>query len=178
MFDQNIILNTCHQFIIAQSDIVTIVKYSHVIPTVLSLILGIFVFIKSKFNFFSKIFASFILIYCIWLIGDLIIWTLTDYNLIYTVWSFLLYIEIVFYLLAFYFALVFVKKKDISILFKIILFLFSLPPLILTVMKYSVTGFYQPWCEAGNNNFLNIYKLFFRRGNFTWNFILRSIAFI
>lgn len=137
----------------------TIAAYSHIIPMVLSLLLVIFVYIKAKKSILSEILLFFIITFCFWLLGDLIIWTSNKYNLIYALWAPLLYIEVIFYILGLYFALVFVQKKDISVFFKIILFLISLPPLILTVMKYSVTGFFQPWCEAGNNNFLDIYKL-------------------
>ncbi len=138
----------------------TIASYSHVIPTVLSLILGIFVFVKSKYNFFSKIFLSFIVVFSLWLLGDFIIWTSEKYNLIYALWAPLDYIEIVFYVLGLYFALVFVKKSDISTFWKIALFALTLPALFLTVTLQSVTGFNSYWCEAGNSEFLSNYKLF------------------
>ncbi|KKQ07702.1 MAG: Histidine kinase-, DNA gyrase B-, and [Parcubacteria group bacterium GW2011_GWB1_36_5] len=153
------ILNTCLIALEANPNIKIIVGYSHIIPVVLSLILGIFVFIKTKFSLFSKIFIAFIIVFSLWLIGDVIVWTSNDYHLVYATWSFLDYLEIVFYALGLYFALVFVKKSDISILWKIALFALTLPALWLTISLRSVTGFNQSVCEAFNNDFLGQYKL-------------------
>jgi signal transduction histidine kinase len=155
----NEILNTCLIAAEAAPNIRTIAGYSHIIPVVLSLILGIFVFVKAKYNFFSKMFLAFIVVFSLWLIGDVIAWTSNNYHLVYTTWSFLLYLEIVFYVLGLYFAVVFVKKTDITIVAKVVLLIATLPPLWLTISQQSVLGFNQPICEAFNNSFLDTYKL-------------------
>ncbi|MFA6177881.1 MAG: HAMP domain-containing sensor histidine kinase [Candidatus Paceibacterota bacterium] len=156
MIDQNIIINTCYQ---TQNTIQTIVRYSHLIPLILSIILAIFVFVKAKFNLFSKIFLVFIVSFSLWLLGDYILWSSLNYHLIYAVWAPIDYLEIVFYVLGFYFATVFVKKTDISILWKVLLFVLTLPALFLSITKQSITGFYYPVCEALSNGFLSDYKL-------------------
>ena len=137
----------------------TIASYSHVIPMVLALFLSIFVYIKSQKVFLSKTLLFFTITFSIWLFGDWIIWTSERYNLIYALWAPLDYIEIVFYALGLYFALVFVKKSDISLFFKTVLFIITLPGFILTVSKQSVIGFNSYYCEASNNVFLGNYKL-------------------
>lgn len=156
MIDINTILNTCYS---TTSDYRAIANYSHIIPVTLSLILAIFVLVKSKFNLFSKVFFAFIFSFSIWLIGDLIVWTQNDYNLVYASWAPLVFIEIVFYVFGVYFALLFIKRSDITTLTKIPLFLMLVPPFIVTIMGLSVAGFNQPMCEAYNNSFLDIYKL-------------------
>ncbi|MFA6273773.1 MAG: ATP-binding protein [Candidatus Paceibacterota bacterium] len=158
MIDLNTIINTCYQL---TTETRTIAYFSHVIPVILSVFLAVLVLAKAKFNLFSKVFSLFIATFSLWLIGDLITWTSNDYHLIYAVWSFLLYIEIIFFTLGLYFVLIFVRKKDISNFYKIILFLCTLAPFIGTVMQQSVIGFSQSWCEALNNNFLDIYKLIY-----------------
>ena len=52
------ILSTCFEASTVATR--TIASYSHVIPIILSMILGIFVFIKAKFNLLSKIFLIFV----------------------------------------------------------------------------------------------------------------------
>jgi len=156
MIDLNTIINMCYE---TTNSSRVIASYSHMIPVVLSLILGTFVLIKAKFNLFSKVFLSFIAVFSIWLIGDYILWTQNNYFLIYASWAPLDYIEIVFYALGLYFATVFVKKSDISILTKAILFLLTIPAFILTISLRSVTGFDQSVCEAFNSDFLGQYKL-------------------
>ncbi len=155
----NEIFNTCYLSLVSSENLITIVYYSHLIPVILSLILGIFVLVKSKFNHFSLVFFAFIFTFSIWLISDLLAWTAINYVIVYTTWSFLPFIEIIFYIFGVYFALMVVKKSDITNLTKIPFFLILIAPFIITILGNSVTGFYQPMCEALNNNFLDQYKL-------------------
>lgn len=153
------ITNSC--ILAAQTDLIqnNLIYYSHLIPAILALFLGIFIFVKSKYNLFSKVFFSFILFFSAWLVGDVILWVSTNYHLIYTVWSFLLYIEIVFYVLAFYFAFIFIREKDLPPFLKLVLFLITLPPVILSLLNNSLVSFSQSLCEANNNPILDFYKL-------------------
>jgi signal transduction histidine kinase len=158
-------MNSCYIFISSiDAKEVILTNYSHIIPVFLATILGIFVFVKTKFNLLSKVFLSFIVVFSLWLIGDLITWTSTNYHLIYSVWSFLDYLEVLFYLFGLYFVLILVYKKDLSPFFKTVLFLFSLPLFIFTIMGYSVVGFNQPLCEAFNSGFSGSYKLIVESG--------------
>lgn len=150
------IIKTCDQ---SFNTLRVIASYSHIVPVILSLTLGLFVSFKAKFNFFSKVFLAFILTFSMWLIGDAIVWTSENYTLIYTTWSFLLYLEIIFYTLGLYFAVVFIKKSDISSKYKITLLFATAIPFVLTLMQRSVLGFSQPACEAVNSNYLDLYKL-------------------
>jgi signal transduction histidine kinase len=153
-------MNSCYIFITSLSaNQVILAKYSHIIPIVLSLFLALFIFFRAKFNLFSKIFLFFVLTFSFWLIGDLITWTSYNYNLTYSSWSALGFIEIIFYILGFYFILVFNNKKDISFLKKTLLILLAAPAFFIVILKQSLLGFNQPVCEAIDNNYLSIYKL-------------------
>ncbi|MEI8270611.1 MAG: hypothetical protein WCG45_04530, partial [bacterium] len=151
------IINTCYVTTEASRNIAF---YSHLIPIFFSLLLGFLVFLKAKDNILSKIFFVFSIVFSLWLIGDLITWTSDNYYLVYAVWSLLLYIEVLFFILGLYFVIVFVRKSDISLLFKTLLFSGSLVPLFITITLKSVTGFNYPVCEAFNNTFLDNYKLY------------------
>lgn len=153
--DTNAVSNICY----LEPELTSLAYYSHLIPVILSLALATLIFFKTKFSFLSKTFILFIITFCMWLIGDLITWTSTNYALIYSTWSFLLYLEVVFYSLGLYFALVFVRKSDIATIYKVLLFLLTLVPLVFTVAQRSVTGFNYPVCEVFNNDFLDSYKL-------------------
>jgi len=150
------ILNTC---LATTEGFRDIAGYSHIIPAALSLFLGVFIFIKAKYNLFSKVFLAFVTFFSLWLIGDVIIWTSNDYNLIYSIWSLLVYFEIIFYILAFYFAFIFIREKDLPPALKFFLFLLTLFPLYLTFSNTALVSFYQPVCEAENNSTLDLYKL-------------------
>ena len=153
-------MNSCYLFITTiNTNQVILANYSHLVPIVLSIFLAIFVMIKAKFNLFSKIFFAFVATFSVWLIGDLILWTFYNYDLIYASWAPLDLIEIIFYIFGLYFVLVFDNKKDISPFKKVLLILLIIPALYLTITKQSVLGFDQSMCEAISSNFLTTYKL-------------------
>ena len=158
--DTNLALNTCYIGIQALSgSIRNIAYYSHLIPVFFSLLLGFLVLFKAR-NILSKIFFAFSLVFSFWLIGDLLTWVPNNYYLIYATWSLLVYIEISFFILCLYFIIVFVRKSDVSLILKILLFFPTLIPLYLTITQQSVSGFNHPVCEAFNNHFLDTYKLY------------------
>lgn len=156
MTNFNFLLNTCYQ---TTNSLRVIASYSHLIPIILSLSLAIFIFIKAKFNLYSKIFLSFVVFFCIWLLGDYIIWISNNFHLIYSIWSFLDFIEIVFYILGLYFVITFIQEKDAKWYTKFLFILSLVIPFYLTITGQSVTGFNQAVCEANNSNFLSNYKL-------------------
>ncbi|MBI2631360.1 hypothetical protein HYW73_04110 [Candidatus Nomurabacteria bacterium] len=152
--------NTC--FLSATIDTINnnLIYYSHLVPIFFTTFLGLLVFSKAKRTVFSKIFLMFTLVFSLWLLGDLITWISGNYHLIYATWSLLDYIEIVFFVVGFYFATVFIQKKDVAFPSKILLFSTTLVPLAITISRRSVEGFYHPWCESFNNEFLGQYKLY------------------
>ncbi|OHB03506.1 MAG: hypothetical protein A3B03_00565 [Candidatus Zambryskibacteria bacterium RIFCSPLOWO2_01_FULL_42_41] len=148
-------INTC---LATTQDYHIVAYYSHLIPVSIAILLGLFVLFKSKFSLLSKLFFLFILGFCLWLIGDVIIWTNNDYYLITALWSPLDYINIFFYLFAVYFFAVLIRGRDIENWQKVLLFAVSLPAWWLTITGQSIVDFYQPACEATNNEFLTNYK--------------------
>jgi signal transduction histidine kinase len=160
MIDSNI-LNTCYLGIQAIGESIrSVAFYSHLIPVFFALALALLVFIKAKKSILSRIFLAFTIVFSLWLLGDLITWTSDNYYLIYATWSLLVFLEVAFYLLGLYFAIVFVKKKDISFVVKLLLLLAMIVPFFITITQKSVTGFNYPVCEAFNNTFLDNYKLY------------------
>ncbi len=156
MTNFNFLLNTCYQ---TTNSLRVIASYSHLVPIILSLSLAIFIFIKAKYNLYSKIFLSFVVFFCIWLLGDYIIWISNNFYLIYSIWSFLDFIEIVFYILGLYFVITFIQERDTKWYTKFLFILSLVIPFYLTITGQSVTGFNQAVCEASNSNFLSNYKL-------------------
>src|SRR3989338_1674621 len=153
----DIIINTCYATTSVSRNIAF---YSHLIPVFFSLLLAFLVFLKAKRSILSKIFLAFSLTFSLWLIGDLITWTSNNYYLVYATWSFLDYIEIIFFVLGFYFVSVFISGEDLPFRNKILIFFATLIPFLITISEKSVMGFNYPVCEAFNNDFLGQYKLY------------------
>lgn len=170
----NTIINTCYS---TTSGLRIIADYSHVIPIILSLALALFIFFKAKFNLFSKIFLALVLTFCLWLLGDVIIWGSDNYHLVYAVWSTLDYIEIAFFILSLYFIITFIYEKDVKWYIKLVFLVGLIAPFFVTVSLGSVTGFDQSVCEATNSNFLTNYKLIIESiiGLIILGFMIRAI---
>lgn len=156
----------------------TIAYYSHLVPVSIALLMAFFVLFKSKFSFPSKIFLMFVCGFCLWLIGDVIIWTNNNYNLVTALWAPLDYINILFYLFAAYFFAVLIMGHDIENWQKILLFAISLPAWWITVTGQSIVDFYQPWCEATNNDFLTNYKFIVEMAALAFIMISAMFAFV
>lgn len=168
-------INTC---LATTQDYHTIAYYSHLIPVSIALLLSLFVLFKTKFSLLSKIFFMFVLGFCLWLIGDVVIWTNNDYYLITALWAPLDYINILFYLLVAYFFAVLIRGRDIDNWQKILLFTLSLPAWWLTTTGQSITGFNQPMCEAYNNDWLTNYKFILEMAVLAFIMVSALFAFV
>lgn len=137
----------------------SLAMYSHLVPAAIAILIGLVAFLKDKRSLVSTQFLLFIITFCLWLFGDLITWTSSNYYLIYFSWSLLDLINIVFYIFATYFFSVLCIKKDINIWLKSFYFVMVLPAFYITINGLSVLGFNQSVCEAIENSELTSYKL-------------------
>ena len=168
--------NTCVAFATELgSGFRALVYYSHLIPVAIGFFLSVFVLIKSKWGFLPKIFSLFTIGFCLWLIGDLIIWISPDYNLISLSWSLLDYINILFYLFGAYFFAALIRGGDVPIWQKLMFALVSLPAWWLVVTYQSALSFNEPLCESINNSFLTQYKLILEIGVLVFIILLGGI---
>lgn len=149
-------INTCFE---TTSYYHTLAYYSHLVPVFIALFLSFYVFWKTEYSKISRIFLLFTLSFSLWLVGDVIIWTTQKYFTIYFIWSWLDYVNTVFFVLGSYFFGVLVRG-EVSKLEKIIFLALCVPAFVLTLSGNSVTSFIQPWCEAEENTVITFYKLF------------------
>ncbi|MBY0110459.1 hypothetical protein K2Y00_00410 [Patescibacteria group bacterium] len=149
-------INTCYE---TTHFYHTIAYYSHLVPTAIGLFLSIYALIRTKFSRLAVVFFAFTFGFSLWLIGDLIVWTQSDYNVVYYFWSWLDFINVIFFILgAYFFGLL--ARGQVSAWEKGIMVLLTIPAFAITVTGNSVLDFYQPVCEATNNGWLTHYKLF------------------
>jgi len=136
----------------------TIAYYSHVVPTILALFISIYALIKTKYSKLSISFFAFTFGFSLWLIGNLIDWVSPNYNIVYFTWSWLDFINIVFFVFGAYFFGILARGK-ISNLEKAILFSICIPAFIITLTGNSLLELNQTVCEAVENDGLTLYKL-------------------
>ena len=151
--------NTCNNFIVSNFHSVAIAIYSHLVPTAIILFLGFYLFFKTKYSLQSKVFLLFSVLVSLWLLGDLITWRATDYNLVVWAWSQLDNINILFFVLATDFVLLTIYEKSIGIMPKLFLVALTLPGFYTTLTGGTVVYFDQSTCNVVNSVFLTEYKL-------------------
>jgi signal transduction histidine kinase len=149
-------LNSCFE---TTNEVRQLALYSHILPTIVSVILGLFVFrFGGRVN--SRLFALFTLLLSLWLIGDLIAWHADNYYVVSAFWSTLDYLNILFYLvLACFFITLTLQKNVLPRRVSILAVLFALPPFIITLAGLSVGDFDETNCEMASNELLALYKL-------------------
>ena len=148
-------INTCFE---TTSSYHTIAYYSHLLPTVLALFLSGYALLKTKFSKLAIAFFGFTFGFSLWLIGSLIDWVSPNYFYVYFTWSWLDYVNIVFFALGAYFFGILARDR-ITNWEKSLLVAICLPALVITVTGDSLLEFNQPVCEAVENQGLTIYKL-------------------
>lgn len=136
----------------------TIAYYSHIIPSVIALFLGIFATWKSRASQLSIIFLTFTAAFTLWMLGDLVNWVSPDYIWVYFTWSWLDATTITFFVAGVLF-FAHLARERVSIFEKVLLLLVCIPGFIITVTGHSVIEFTQSVCEAVNSDLLTNYKL-------------------
>lgn len=149
-------INTCFE---TTSFYHTTAYYSHLIPVAIALFLGVYTLFKTKFSKLAVAFFLFSLSFSIWLINDVILWTSQDYYKIVFFWSWIDYIDVLFFALGAYFFGV-LARGSISVVEKILLVLLCVPIFIFTVTGNAITEFYHPVCEVISNDASVHYKVF------------------
>ncbi len=131
-----------------------LVYYSHLSTALVSLVIGFFVFYKEK-DLLSKILLSLTVIFSIWSILDLITWTsFSSLNIMFS-WSILGIFDILLFIVCYYFFRVYIRNgKDINFLEKIILFILSVPIILMTPTTLNLIDFNY------NNIYIEPYGLF------------------
>jgi len=131
--------------------------YSHLIPAIATLVLGIFAFVKAPNRSKATYFLAFAAALTAWLVFDLVVWTSNNYSIVAAFWEPLDYFEILFFLLLAGF-IVYDLFPQWSRFAQPILLIGAIFPLIVTFFGDAVFEMNQPVCEMVGNNALAIYK--------------------
>ncbi len=149
-------INTC---LATTAEVRTLALYSHIIPALATMILGLFVLANAQSRLKANAFFLFTATFSIWLIADLINWNTNSYALLAATWAPLDYINIVFFLLLFYFVYIDLHPTPMHPGLGWLLLIAGAAPFFITASGNAVSEFIQPVCEMGNNEFLTTYKL-------------------
>jgi signal transduction histidine kinase len=130
------------------SDVPHLLYYSHIPAVIISLFVGIFVFLNGKKFLLNQLLLGISIFFSLWVMISLITWTNINSDSILFVWSLLGLIFGFIAILSIYFIYVFLNKKDISYPIKIIFLILLAPIFLLSATRYNLGGFDLTECDA------------------------------
>ena len=135
-------------FLIFTDQAPLLLYYSHIPTAIVALFIGFFVFFKSKKSIAAKILLVLTIVFALWNLLNLVVWTNADSALMMFVWALFSLLYAFIYILSVYFVYTFIDKKDVGFPVKIIFFLILLPIIILYPTSMNLSGFNLISCEA------------------------------
>ena len=176
--DFNLITNAeqCH-ILIKETVPSVLVYYSHIPTMIISLLVGMFVYLKNK-SLVGGILLGLSVTFSLWLFFSLIAWV-GNYNTVFTMftWSLLGILDSLFFILSLYFVYVFIDKKDVSLGIKTILGMLLLPVIVLTPTIFNLSGFTLETCEAIENTLFVDYLFYVEIIISAWILILTVVRY-
>jgi signal transduction histidine kinase len=164
-------------FLVFSNSVPALLYYSHIPTAIISLFMGFFVFYKNK-TFAGKLLFSISILFFLWSLLSLIVWTNIDSKIIMFSWSFFGILYDLIYIISIYFVYVFINKKDVSTIIKSVLIFLFLPVIILTATKYNLNSFSLNNCEAQENIYFTNYYYILGFAIFLWILIYGIYKYI
>lgn len=122
--------------------------YAYIPVILISILFGLSIFLKDRRSLLGKLFLSLSIFFSLWILDLMVQWTSVYVSFDYFFWQTTPLLEITIPLLSLYFVYVFLHKKDLPILPKIILSLPYIAICLLLPTDYNVTAFDLINCEG------------------------------
>lgn len=159
-------------FLLFSNSVPELVYYSHIPTAIIAIIMGFFVFSKSK-KLDSRLLFFISIIFFLLNFLNLIMWTNINSDIVMFFWTVSGMIEAIFLSAIFYFVYVFIKKRDIDFKYKLLWSIFLLPFLVFNYN--SATNFNLVGCETIQKDifvyYIYIFELLVFFGIFIFSFL-------
>ena len=142
-------------------DLAGLIYYSHIPAIIVPLLVGIFVYFSDRKALLNKLLLGICVSFSLWIFFDLITWTNIHSNLILFSWSFFGPLQALISVLSVYFIYVFLTKKDVGVVLKVIFLILAGIAIVLAPTELSLRGFNISNCDAfglENSNFQAYYS--------------------
>lgn len=160
------------KYFLFSTEVPSMLYYSHFTAIGVSLLIGLFVFLKNRQSLEARILFLISIFFSCWAFINLITWTNNESDLIIFVWSFFGLFFSLICVFSFYFTYVFVNKRDLSIKIKILLAFLILPIVLLLSTKYSLVKFHTSLCGVEESFYYPSYYYVLGLIIFIWNLII------
>jgi signal transduction histidine kinase len=126
--------------------------FSHIPTALIALFLGLFVYFKNRDALVAKILLFISLAFSLWAALDISMWLEHDSRLIMFSWSIVNLVEMLVSASTLYFSYVFLSKKDLQPIYKMIIGTMLLVFAVLVPTSLNISGFDITNCEATQGN--------------------------
>jgi len=152
--------DTARYTIFSRNVFENLIYYSHFFSAIPALIIGLFVFLKSKKILVARILFVNTLLFSVWIYFDLILWATEKPAYTMFFWSIIILVEVLVYVTSYYLVRLFVDNKDISILSKFLIFFVILPLIVIIPTRYNLVNFDFTNCDraATESNVITYYS--------------------
>lgn len=144
------------QFLFFSDSVPGLLYYSHIPAVIVSLLIGIFVFVRAR-NLVGTILVSISIVFSLWSFLSLIAWTNNNVSLIQFIWPAFGVLYSLLYALCLYFVYVYIDKKDISFNTKLIISILLLPVILFASSKWNLQYFDLTNCEVHEGHYFTSY---------------------
>jgi signal transduction histidine kinase len=145
------------QYLIFSSNIPTLLYYSHFVAILAAIIFSLVLFGQRKGSISVKLFLFSIISFIAWTAIDVLLWASNQADLVMFYWSLQILLELLIYASAFYFAYVFINKKDLAFLSKVVMVAMMVPIIALLPTEHILPGIDTSYCNAIESSFLFFY---------------------
>ncbi|MDO8594963.1 MAG: ATP-binding protein [bacterium] len=128
-------------YLLLGSNVPHLVYYSHIPVTIISLILGFFVFYKNRKGLPNRILFCLTLAFSAWVFLDSVFWASNRSDVIMFVWSLQILFEPIVYISGLYLLSALIKKKDIPFGQKLLIAALYIPLVLLVPTQYTLSAF-------------------------------------
>lgn len=141
--------DTTRFLIFSQNVFDPLVYYSHLLPLVSALFLGLFVYLQNRKNIINKLFLILTICFSIWVYFDLILWATEKpvYSMFF--WSSMIYFEYALFAVSIYLLHYFLFKKNISKFLNMLFVLLFIPIIIFANTEHNLISYILTDCERG-----------------------------
>jgi signal transduction histidine kinase len=173
-FDLVKTVETCYTYV---QDNPLLLYYSHIPTALVSLLIGLFVFLRNKRLLIGRILFAIALTFSLWSFLDLIVWTSYDSGKVMFSWAILGILSDSFFILCLYFLYVFAEKKDAPLWTKIVFSALLFPVIYSASLKLNLSNFDVTNCESIETNFIINYNHFVQAFTAIWILVLFIIKY-
>ncbi len=128
-------------YLFFSSNVPQLVYYSHLPIAILSLVIGLFIFLSNRKALTNRLLFGLTIFFSLWVILDSVFWASNRGDVVMFVWSLQILFEPLVYICALYLSYVLLYKKDLPFGFKVLVGIIYLPIVVFVPTSQSLLAF-------------------------------------